>query len=84
MEAWHEHLDGELLSIIQEHRWLYQWWAFIALFVVLTVGWTCLLCTHAPTWWLLWIILGLVFAIAALALGFFFADAGKKNKTPDV
>jgi len=73
-------LDDNLRSIIQEDRRLSQWWAFIALFLVLTVGWTCLLWAYAPACRLPWGILGGVVGIVTLGLGWFFARPAQKTK----
>lgn len=74
------HLDGELPSIIQEGRRLYQWWAFIALFVMLTVGWTRLLLANEPAWWPRSLIFGGGVAITTLWLGWCFDRPAKKTK----
>lgn len=75
-----ERLDDELKALIQQGRRLYQWWAFIALFLLLIVGWTWLLCARAPAWRFLWFDLGGIVAIATLLLAYFSARSAKKTR----
>jgi hypothetical protein len=75
-----KHLDPELRSIISKGRILYQWPAFLVLFLAFIVGWTWLLTSHAPGCRLPWLILGGAAGFATIILGVSFNKPMKESQ----
>lgn len=67
-----EHLDPALRDILEKDRAIYQWQAFVTLFLLFAGSWIWLLVLYAPAFQFWWLVLGVVVVIFILVLGFGF------------